>query len=248
MGVKVKSESRLMTGKKSISSQSLFHFTGSLSILKKILKDQHFLVRECEEHHWGGYKFSVPMACFCDIPLSKISSHINQYGCYGIGMSSQWANKKKLCSMIYVRNKSELSNWVNKTLERIATHPDDTVNVETLYLLSRIKKYRGKIPNKKGDKTGKEELVFFYDEREWRFVPKKLTIQDIKIRKEDELSDLQNIDELPFELLDIKYIIIKNESERKEMIDAIDKKKSDKKSLNLLKSKILTVQQIEQDF
>lgn len=150
--------------------------------------------------------------------------------------------------MIYVRNKSELSNWVNKTLERIATHPDDTVNVETLYLLSRIKKYRGKIPNKKGDKTGKEELVFFYDEREWRFVPPKLTIQDIKISKEDELLVLQDIDKLFFELSDIKYIIIKNESERKVMIDALDKGKNDKKSLNLLKSKILTVQEIEQDF
>ena len=244
----MKSENRLMTGKKSISSQSLFHFTGYLSILKKILKDQLFLVRECEEHHWGGYKFSVPMACFCDIPLSKISSHINQYGCYGIGMSSKWANKKKLCSMIYVRNNSELSNWVNKTLERIATHPDDTVNVETLYLLSRIKKYRGKIPNKKVDKTGKEELVFFYDEREWRFVPKKLTIQDIIISKEDEFRCLQNIDKLSFELSDIKYIIIKNESEREEMVKTIDGIDSEKDSLDILKSKILTVQQIEQDF
>lgn len=248
MGVKVKSESRLMTGKKSISSQSLFHFTGSLSILKKILKDQHFLVRECEEHHWGGYKFSVPMACFCDIPLSKISSHISQYGCYGIGMSSQWANKKKLCSMIYVRNKSELSNWVNKTLERIATHSDDTVNVETIYLLSRIKKYKGIVPNKQGDKTNKEKYITFYDEREWRFVPKRLTIQDIKISKEYENLDLQDKEKLPFTLSDIEYIIIKNESERKDIIKAINKIKSEKDSLDILKSKILTVKQIEQDF
>lgn len=248
MGVKVNSESRLMTGKKSISSQSLFHFTGSLSILKKILKDQHFLVRECEEHHWGGYKFSVPMACFCDIPLSKISSHISQYGCYGIGMSSQWANKKKLCSMIYVRNKSELSNWVNKTLERIATHPDDTVNVETIYLLSRIKKYKGIVPNKQGDKTNKEKYITFYDEREWRFVPKRLTIQDIKISKEYENLDLQDKEKLPFTLSDIEYIIIKNESERKDIIKAINKIKSEKDSLDILKSKILTVKQIEQDF
>ena len=248
MGVKVNSESRLMTGKKSISSQSLFHFTGSLSILKKILKDQHFLVRECEEHHWGGYKFSVPMACFCDIPLSKISSHINQYGCYGIGMSSQWANDHKLCSVIYVRNKSELSNWVNKTLRRITMNRNCMVCEETIYILSRIKKYKGIIPNKKDDKTCKGKYITFYDEREWRFVPKRLTIQDIKTSKEYENLDLQDKEKLPFTLSDIEYIIIKNESERKDIIKAINKIKSEKDSLDILKSKILTVKQIEQDF
>ena len=237
-----------MAGKNSISSQSLFHFTGTLKTLKTILKSQHFLVRECEEHHWDGYKFAVPMTCFCDIPLSKISAHTEQYGCYGIGMKSKWANSKKLCSMIYVRNESELSKWVNKTLKQIATHRADTVNMETIYLLSRIKKYKGKILNKKDDKTDKEKCVTFYDEREWRFVPEKLNIKDIKISKEDEILDLQNKEKLPFELSDIEYIIIQKESELKGMINTIDKLKGDKKTLNMLKSKILTVQQIEQDF
>ena len=237
-----------MSEKRSISSESLFHFTDSLSTLKKILNSQHFLVRECEEHHWGGYKFSVPMACFCDIPLSQISSHTKQYGCYGIGMSSRWANDKKLCSMIYVRNKSDLSKWVCNTLKRIAMHSDDTVNVETIYLLSRIKKYKGIVPNKQGDKTNKEKYITFYDEREWRFVPKRLTIQDIKISKEYENLDLQDKEKLPFTLSDIEYIIIKNESERKDIIKAINKIKSEKDSLDILKSKILTIQQIEQDF
>ena len=53
---------------------------------------------------------------------------------------------------------------------------------------------------------------------------------------------------LSFKLSDIKYIIIKNESERKEMIKTIDGIDSEKDSLDILKSKILTVQQIEQDF
>lgn len=127
-------------------------------------------------------------------------------------------------------------------------HSDDTVNVETIYLLSRIKKYKGIVPNKQGDKTNKEKYITFYDEREWRFVPKRLTIQDIKISKEYENLDLQDKEKLPFTLSDIEYIIIKNESERKDIIKAINKIKSEKDSLDILKSKILTIQQIEQDF
>lgn len=248
MGVKVKNESQLMPEKNHISSKSLFHFTDSLSTLKKILKSQYFLVKECEEHHWDGYKFTVPMACFCDIPLSKISSHTDQYGCYGIGMSSEWANRMKLCSVMYVRTESDLSKWVAKTLREITTHSDCTISKEALYLLSRIKKYKGKVPNKKGNMADKEKCVTFYDEREWRFVPEKLTIQDIKIKKEKEHLDIQDKDELHFRLQDIKYIIIKNESERKEIINVIGKFNSKKDILNILKSKILTVKQIKQDF
>ena len=237
-----------MVEKKSISSQSLFHFTTSLSTLKKILKSQHFLVRECEERHWGGYKFSVPIACFCDIPLSKISSHTGQYGCYGIGISSKWANNNNLCSAIYARGESDLAKWVEKTLRKITRKHDYKVSEETIYILSRIKKYRGLTPNKKDGKTEKETYVTFYDEREWRFVPKNLNIKDIKISKKDGYFDLQNKGELHFELSDIEYVIIKNESERNDIINAIDKLKSKKDTLDILKSKILTVQQIERDF
>lgn len=64
----------------------------------------------------------------------------------------------------------------------------------------------------------------------------------------DSSVDLQGEEMLSFKLSDIKYIIIKNESERKEMIKTIDGIDSEKDSLDILKSKILTVQQIEQDF
>ena len=237
-----------MVEKKSISSQSLFHFTASLSTLKKILNSGYFLVRECEERHWGGYKFSVPMACFCDIPLSKISSHTAQYGCYGIGMSSKWANNKNLCSVIYARRESDLANWVGKTLRKITTSHDYKVSEEAIYILSRIKKYRGQTINKKDGKTKEEKRITFYDEREWRFVPKNLNIKDIKISKKDGYFDLQNKGELRFELSDIECVIIKNESERNDIINAIDKLKSKKNILDILKSKTLTVQQIERDF
>lgn len=248
MGVKVKNESHLMMEKSHISSKSLFHFTDSLSTLKKILKSQYFLVKECEEHHWGGYKFTVPMACFCDIPLSKISSHTDQYGCYGIGMSSEWANRMKLCSVMYVRSESDLSKWVTKTLREITTHHDCTISKEALYLLSRIKKYKGKVPNKKGNMADKEKCVTFYDEREWRFVPEKLTIQEIQIGKKDDQFVIQERGKLPFELSDIEYIIVKSESDLKDIIKAINKLEEDEETLDMQKSKILTVQQIEQDF
>ena len=81
-----------------------------------------------------------------------------------------------------------------------------------------------------------------------KLIQQTLTIQDIKTSKEYENLDLQDKEKLPFTLSDIEYIIIKNESERKDIIKAINKIKSEKDSLDILKSKILTVKQIEQDF
>lgn len=239
-----------MEGKSSISSLSLFHFTDSVGTLGKILTSKCFHVNECEEHHWGGYKFSVPMVCFCDIPLSKIAYHTTQYGCYGIGLSEEWANSNKLCSVIYVRNNSELSKWTDKKLKDIATKPNCVVSAETIYILSRIKKYKGKISNTKGEKTNKKKFAKFYDEREWRFVPNNLKLQNIQIGKENDKFEFQDpsYTKLQFNLSDIEYLIVKNESERINIINVIDKIKDEKEALAILKSKIQTIQQIKRDF
>ena len=238
-----------MAEKRIISSSSLFHFTSSLQTLEEILSSQHFIASYCEERHWGGYKISIPMACFCDIPLSQIAAHINRYGCYGIGLNDKLENSKKLSSVIYSRPKSELSRWVKKTLKNIACGKINAISNEAIYILSRIKKNYGKFAHDKKDKTEQEKLVCFYNEREWRYVPKNLKAKDIKVGRENEDFKLSSNGEyLDFDFSDVKYIIIKNECEREKIIKYINNIITEEKERDLLKSRIISTAQIMQDF
>lgn len=143
-----------------------------------------------------------------------------------------------------------MSKWTDKKLKDIATKPNCVVSAETIYILSRIKKYKGKISNTKGEKTNKKKFAKFYDEREWRFVPNNLKLQNIQIGKENDKFEFQDpsYTKLQFNLSDIEYLIVKNESERINIINVIDKIKDEKEALAILKSKIQTIQQIKRDF
>lgn len=83
-----------------ISSKSLFHFTSTFSNLRAILTSGELRASYCTEHYWNSYKFSLPMACFCDIPLSQIGEHITKYGSCGLGFKSSWSEVAKLSSVI----------------------------------------------------------------------------------------------------------------------------------------------------
>lgn len=250
-------EAKFMQYKSLINSQSLFHFTSSLSILKEIISSQKFLAKYCTEYCWNGYKFALPMACFCDIPMSQTICHMNNYGFYGIGMKSSWQNSKLLSSAIYVKSKSPIVDKIGKILNKINAKKesnakknakDAEINRYHLYLLAHIKKYCGKqiYPN-----TENSRLTYFYQEREWRYVPKDFDINMLKV----EHNDNKPIDVKPqtdfyldFKPDDIRCFIIKEESERMELINSIDKLGYSKDELNLLKSKIITSKQILYDF
>ncbi|MPR36924.1 abortive infection system antitoxin AbiGi family protein [Salmonirosea aquatica] len=81
-----------------VSSSSLFHFTSGGSETLKLILENGFLVKKSNETYpitapekvinlqggSGHYKtlemnYSIPMVCFCDIPLSIISKHAEIY-------------------------------------------------------------------------------------------------------------------------------------------------------------------------
>lgn len=94
----------------------------------------------------------------------------------------------------------------------------------------------------------------FYDEREWRFVPAKLSSSDICVEKNQDIKPISGDNDKTkgypqFEYSDIRYLIVKDDSERVRLIDYIDDRLKNKtNNITLLKSKILTVKQIEEDF
>jgi hypothetical protein len=147
--------------------------------------------------HWDCW---IPMISFCDIPLHLVSNHINQYGKYGIGLSREWAIKNKLNPVFYYQTKSllfrefdsmmgiqykdfmELREMKTQTEQEIHIASVRTVFMKSRYILQHYKPWFGydfKMKKKR----------YFYDEREWRYVPvAKNRFESIYSDKDDFMS------------------------------------------------------------
>jgi len=116
---------------KSLSANTLFHFTKSLNNLESILKNE-FKVNYCLED-WSNifsdldgedeYEVYIPMVCFCDIPLSQIHYHSNYYGEYAIGLTKTWGIKNQINPVLYVHENTKfskpMSNILNQCTDRL---------------------------------------------------------------------------------------------------------------------------------
>jgi hypothetical protein len=267
-----KSENIIMVRKKkpmsNISSNSLFHFTPRKENLLSIL-DVEFLPKYCFEEiqlatsgHRERLSHAIPMVCFCDISLSQIHNHIEEYGSYGIGMTKEWGIRNGLNPMIYLNADSNLSLPFNVITEDIyqllgehCTNRTKNVFDELMNIMNFLKPYDG-CSRKDGEKT-----VRFYDEKEWRYIPKisfdhpapnSLSTEEFKNEETlGKANDQMDLFKLSFTPNDIKYIFIKSESEIHEFVRAIRNVKGprfSKKEVDILTTKIITVEQLSEDF
>ncbi|MZK48993.1 abortive infection system antitoxin AbiGi family protein [Clostridium beijerinckii] len=273
-----------------ISSNTLFHFTNEVDFLKNILKD-NFYPRCCTEDleflmpnlKKDQSKVAIPMVCFCDIPLSKISNHIDDYGSYGIGLTKEWGIEKGINPIHYIQKKTLAhNNLINleKQLVRILEdmnkigdylefrHKDKNIKLMSDKISAEIFKsfweFSGFLKEYRGinNKNEKEEKIF-YDEREWRYIPNVID-SDIdgytyRLHGQDCLSqELKNkLNEtlikykLKFEAKNVKYLILKNENEITnfmEFIDSLPEDRFNRNEKSILKTKIITVDNIKEDF
>lgn len=252
-----------------ISSDSLFHFTPKREYLISIL-EQTFVprysfdeIKLSDKLERAGFESAIPMVCFCDISLSQINNHIKMYGGYGIGMTKEWGIRKKLNPIIYVNPNSNISESVSELAENIYQALDKhcseiTRNIfdEYMNLVNFLKPYNGNF--NRGNKIHKD--VRFYNEREWRYVPKIDFDSVVKnnLCKEEFLNPeiLENENQklfeyrLGFKPSDIKYIFVKSENEIHPMMEQLRKIKSrySRKEIDILTSKIITTEQIKEDF
>lgn len=248
-----------------ISSNTLFHFT-ELDYLIGIFEN-NFIPRYCVEYSYssdgGIMKMAYPMVCFCDIPLSQISNHIDNYGHYGIGLSREWVIKNKLNPIIYIQKESflhiKIENILNSNWETAKAVPLQQIVEDRnglIYFMMHIKPYEGfQIRN------NIKKDIRFYDEREWRFIPdiKKIEGEELHIipdnyTKEQIMAKNETLKMYPiiFEPKDVRYIIIEKEDSRPSIIDKLINIKSAKNysmaEIKLLTSKIVSVEQIMNDF
>lgn len=238
-----------------LSANSLFHYTRKLTTLKSILSDGFFKVHYCKEtieiaDEVGA--FYVPMVSFCDIPLSEVKTHVASYGDYGLGLTKEWASRQRLNPVLYIDHNSHLAASV---LTALSTFTRPSLNIDGMIperksihdILRYVKNYEGDLHRRSGKTINNYR---FSDEREWRFVP-SVDASCPMMPKERATHDGRDIDSnlatisLPFNVRDIRYIIIKDESQLPRMIDFI--RRTYQSDAGRLLTRILTTEQIKQD-
>ena len=204
---------------------------------------------------------AVPMCCFCDIPLSQISDHISKYGCYAIGLKKDWAISKGITPVMYVHKESIPLKNIEKQFDILPSPSSEVASkwdlkMETLFLYNAfyMKPYQG---SQVIDK--KERHIRFYDEREWRYVPPCFHGKYHPFLFQEEFDDpairesINSMNEqygLHFSPSDINFIIVKSEDEIldfKKSLTSIDWK-SPQEDVELLSTRLLSIERIQEDF
>lgn len=274
-----------------ISAQTLFHFT-KFQNLKSILEAKAFYPRLSFEAFmsFDNHIVAFPMVCFCDIPLSQIYSHAIKYFSNGIGLEKEWGIKNKLNPVYYLEKGSYPSIVLKEIFEEIKTmvfaNPGNKfhINTDETFFIKKSLEMAAFYKPRRGKAWGKDQNSFlkysknsqkykqfdFYDEREWRFVPK--IVQEINQRlieadywkkslfykgnefKEKYYNSFNKKYEdkkLYFDPIDVKYIIVNKKNYIQYLVDFIwklDKKVYSEHEKSLLSSKIISLSQIKEDF
>lgn len=243
-----------------ISTNSIIHYTDSFHNLESILKEG-LAIKYCSEVlsiEGGGSQAAHPMISFCDIPLSDSFKHFDAYGKYGIGLSKEWAYEMGINPVLYLDIKSIISATLRELLvERRDPKTNLTKKQKSDILMFKCfaKNYSGHLKRNNIN----EKNYRFYDEREWRLVPKSKDInnapvsvnlssyQKDKAKYNDKISDVR----FEFKPKDISYIIVDKTIEIPKVINILRKHYTTKctaQELDILFSKICSTEQILSDY
>lgn len=245
------------------SADTLFTFMKELSWLLEIIQKHMLTARYCVEdikylNLKAFEKIAIPMKCFCDINLHKLQPHLEYYGEYGIAFSKSWGISKLIQPVQYIVENSDLANSFTEAFKESINNDDE--NLAKSYLpmhLMYLKPVSGTIKNRC---TEEEDIKYFTDESEWRYVPdvSKLKLKQIivdqnaiKIEKYNTYNDAimwNKNASLKFDYKDIRYIIIKNKSDFDIIVNVIDKLKISKQLRYSLISKIIIWEESRRDF
>jgi len=250
----------------SLYPTTLFHFTNK-KYLYGLLND-NFKVSYAREKIIGpsnSREFAVPMVSFCDLKLSELKYFLS-YGKFGLGLSKEWANRNGLTPVLYINRHSGLMDNLISGINGVYSHLNsinnssrfDKLNMSLLNIMNTyryIKNYEGELWR---HEVLENENYRFADEREWRYVPNLdtpgvapfVSITNIKTKKQkEEYNSTLNHIRLEFTPDDIKYLVVESESDIIELINHLNHAKSrfDEPTKNRLASRILTVEQIQND-
>jgi len=248
-----------------LSSDTILHQTSKAS-LEFFLTKKGFPLSYCREFLRCNYltpAAAFPVICFSDIQLSELHQHLQRYDDFTIGMTKHWAKRNKLNPVLYFEEKSTFTQSLVERFDfamqkHFNNKSDDDLKQEFyyfLYFLAFSKNYEGELKTKKIH----YDNYRFSDEREWRYVPQVAevgeewfykTYDDYDLNKtayNDHISKYR----LPFELTDINFIIVNDNSEILEFYDLLSTIFADEikhKKLTRIPVNFFTNDQIKSDF
>jgi hypothetical protein len=247
-------------------ASSLFHFTKDVDTVIKIISSGEFRasynIEDVSDFYPSEKYVAIPMVCFCDIPLKSIvdvkNKHTDDYGKFGIGLDKeQWGLKNGINPILY-RTESHVNALLIDTLSATDTdfikglNLDSEKEISLLYRMTRVKDNMLRLANY--TKKYQIDVNIYYLEREWRYVPESsellfLNKNDEKERKlinEEYWSN--NPDYVPFDLKDIKYIIVPSKIEVEEFIHKVQNMNIEENKKYKLIQLIIDLDSIDKDF
>ncbi len=230
-----------------LSSHSLFHFTRSEKTLQYILLDGLRYSPVGESIPGTNLKYIVEAICFCDIPLSSISNHVEWYGSYGIGLKPSYSKRIGATPVCYVHSSSRF----------LFQSKNKRANYEKWALTPYLKPVSGK---QSKYNCRKYYWKNFYDEKEWRAISIKgnnginlygkdiaPNLRALKQIVDDERSAKRKTDYYypnKFAWDEVEYIILPFRSNISSFVSWMNNAQLP----HFLQTKIITVEQILRDF
>lgn len=259
-----------------ISANTLFHFT-SFENLKGILLNGFYPRCSVEQVAFSNDVFpvAIPMVSFCDIKFSQLKDHINSYGHYAIGLTKKWGISKGINPVFYMETDTSPHSLIKTMVKAYFALMDLEKNAlklnaqqkaeftDLLQLIAYCKINNTKKWNKTTESFGDQDFNF-YDEREWRYFPgvthsentDYLALPFIPMFKSEnyECGEAMMIQDerakekaLKFGSDDIRYIIVEDDSKIEELISFMRNQNLFPEQLEVLISKMNTVERINED-
>lgn len=227
-----------------VHPDTLFNFTNDLQFLTESLKQQklfpRYIVEDIRYLNIPQIKYiAFPMKCFCDINLHQINEHLDWYGYYGLAFTKEWGMKKGIQPVQYVNKGSDLCRdfrtaFLSSLKDNSKNKPRAQLALAN-YLMHELMYYKPYSGMQEYHGSGKNKRKNFSDECEWRYVANidKLNngydqIMILNSMRNDSLrtisNSLKSIESIaiPFSYLDVKYVIVKDESSAKTLMSSID--------------------------
>jgi len=247
-----------------ISLNSVIHYTDTLDNLKAILTEG-FHVKYCLENV-TGQSVAFPMVSFCDIPLSEVLPHTKHYGEFAIGLTKSWAKTNNLNPVLYISEDSFLDRKFKDQIDRLnqdvpkGNEKDWFWLKQIIAVMSYVKNVHGQIT-----KNGNTFNVNHYNEREWRYVPTEdqLKLSGIQtfpinfqiygptyVHNKAKINSYLKPLKLKFQAKDVTHLIVRDIDQAKLIIPFLRNQFSSipGDDIDLLITKVITIQQITEDF
>lgn len=264
---------------KESTENSLYNFKKKKKYFLEVLQEFRFIPRYCQEFilldnksDRPALEIITPMVCWCDIPLERIKNHTARYGEYGIGISKEWAIQNWINPVIYVIEDTIIARAFSQQKDMMIAlqeilDSDQNLKKKIAHITGPLFNAGNLIsqhikPYSYQKIRSRQENRKFYDEKEWRYVPdpilpfETLTLFPFMYQNDEEIK--QAINEanekiknrcLFFEPDDIRIILVKEEEEKDEIFQCLNKtceEKGFKNKFYSIKEKVKTLEELKE--